>query len=124
MKLALIDNSSRFWSFWTTWWNATWCFVSATVAAYWVAADEATRAYTLSLIGLDPATAVGVIAALVPAITAGSLALRVLKQAPKPDPSPETQPDWKAIDSTESPTVPMTDAQTRQVNPGVGANRR
>jgi hypothetical protein len=95
--------------------------VSATVAAYWVAADEATRAYTLSLVGLDPATAVGVIAALVPAITAGSLALRVLKQKPKVEASPETEPNWKPIDSTDSPTIPMA---PKQVNPGVGANRR
>jgi hypothetical protein len=122
MKLTLVDDVDRFWTWWTTWWNVAWGFVSAGVAAVMV--REETRNIVLGWLNLTPEQILVLVTFSVPAIPAGALVLRRIKQGKRPDPSPETQPDWKAIDSTESPTVPMTDAQTRQVNPGVGANRR
>jgi len=104
MKRILIDDAPRFWRFWTTWWNAGWAFMSAGVAA--VMAREDTRNIVLGWLQLTPEQILVLVTFAVPAIPAGALVLRVLKQAPKGEPSPETEPNWKALDSTESPTVP------------------
>jgi hypothetical protein len=105
MKLALIDDVDRFWSFWTTWWNVAWASIGAAATAVFL--NEETRAIVLNMMGLTPDQILVLTVAAIPAITAGSLVLRRLKQTTKAPPSPETEPNWHAIDSTDSPTVPM-----------------
>ena len=104
MKPILIDDAPRFWRFWTTWWNAGWAFMSAGVAA--VMAREDTRDIVLGWLNLTPEQILVLVTFAVPAIPAGALILRRIKQGKKPAPSPETDPATYELDSTSAPTVP------------------
>ena len=105
MKLRLVDDVDRFWSWWTTWWNVSWGFLSAGVAAVMVRED--TRNIVLGWLNLTPEQILVLVTFCVPAIPAGALVLRRIKQGKQAPPTPETEPNWKALDSTESPTVPQ-----------------
>jgi hypothetical protein len=104
MKLRLVDDVDRFWSWWTTWWNVSWGFLSAGVAAVMVRED--TRNIVLGWLNLTPEQILVLVTFSVPAIPAGALILRRIKQGKKPAPSPETDPATYELDSTSAPTVP------------------
>ena len=104
MKLTLVDDVDRFWTWWTTWWNVAWGVVSTGVAAVMVRED--TRDIVLGWLNLTPEQILVLVTFSVPAIPAGALILRRIKQGKKPAPSPETDPATYELDSTSAPTVP------------------
>jgi hypothetical protein len=85
--MQLIENSNQYWSFWTVRLNAVWALLSGMGAAFWVATNQPTRDWLLSLLpGGSSEVVIGLVLGASAAISAGTMILRGIRQ-------PALQPD-------------------------------